>query len=75
MKSNRHPSWKLNLLGTDINKNTLQKTEAGHFSQWAMRSIPEYYKNHYFTQTKPNEYSLSAEIRSKVKFYVFKFER
>ena len=60
--------WKLNLLGTDINKNVLQKTKTGHFSQWAMRSIPEYYKNHYFTQIKPNEYNLSAEIRSKVKF-------
>ncbi len=63
-----HAAWSLDLMGTDINKKALQKITTGKYSQWSMRSIPDYYKERYFHKIDKNEYLLTPDIRDKVKF-------
>lgn len=60
--------WNLQLLGTDINRKSLERIEQGRYGQWSMRSISDYYKNRYFTMKGKSEYILSDEIKNMVKF-------
>ena len=60
--------WSLSLLGTDINTKVLHKAIEGHYREWSMRSIPDYYKNKFFTQ-KDNNYYLDAKIKNKANFF------
>jgi len=59
--------WKLQLLATDINTHALKKAIKGHYHEWSMRSINDYYKKKYFTKEK-NIYVLTPEIMNKVEF-------
>ena len=60
-------SWRIQLLGTDINTRSLQKAMAGDYSEWSMRSISPYFKQLYFTH-KNNHYILSDTVRHLVRF-------
>lgn len=60
-------AWSLYLLGTDINVEALEKAVAGVYSQWSMRSTPEYYQQRYFVK-KNNHYAISDSIKSMVTF-------
>jgi len=59
--------WSLHLIGTDINVRSLQKAMTGHYSQWSMRSIPDYFLKKYFIKLG-NQYQLSDEIKKLVRF-------
>ncbi len=59
--------WKLQLLGTDVNTMALKKALKGHYYEWSMRSINDYYKKRFFIKEN-NEYILAEEIRNKVEF-------
>jgi chemotaxis protein methyltransferase CheR len=60
-------AWTLNLLGTDINTAALKKALAGIYGEWSMRSIPERYKQRYFSM-QDQKYALSQTIREMVTF-------
>jgi len=60
-------AWNLNLLGTDINRTSLNKAKAGIYSRWSMRSIPDYYLNRYFS-LEDKAYKLSSEVKNLVHF-------
>ena len=60
-------SWKLRLLGTDINTLSLTKAAKGIYGQWSMRSIPENYIQRYFSKNG-RFYSLSSDICNLVEF-------
>lgn len=60
-------TWSLQLLGTDINTESLQKAIQGKFSQWSMRSIDKNIINKYF-QEKKHDFSLNEDIKNSVKF-------
>lgn len=60
--------WTVKLIATDINTKSLKKALSGKYTEWSMRSIPDYYKKRYFTFSK-NEYTLANEIRQTVDFF------
>jgi chemotaxis protein methyltransferase CheR len=60
-------AWTLNLLGTDINTSALKKAMTGQYREWSMRSIPERYKQRYFT-VKDQQYILTQKLRDMVNF-------
>jgi chemotaxis protein methyltransferase CheR len=42
--------WKIDIVGTDINRTFLAEAEAGHYSDWALRDMPAERARHYFTR-------------------------
>ena len=60
-------AWRLQLLGTDLNTHSLQKAMAGHYTEWSMRSISNYFKQRYFKHDT-SLYILSDKIRDLVRF-------
>ncbi|NUM80976.1 hypothetical protein HUU42_09235 [bacterium] len=60
-------NWSLTIVGTDINVNSLSYAKEGIYRPWSLRSIPDSYKNKYFTK-KEGLYYLNSEIRSMVRF-------
>ncbi len=59
--------WQCHFLATDINVEGLKKGLSGKYSEWAMRSIPEYYLKKYFHHDG-KYYHLVDEIRKLVTF-------
>jgi len=59
--------WRLSLLATDINMESLKKGVAGLYGEWSMRSIQDYFKRRYFTQFN-KEYSFSQQLKELVHF-------
>lgn len=59
--------WTLNLLGTDINIDSLKKAMQGIYGEWSMRSIIKTDKEHYFTYAN-NRYQLIDSIKQLVRF-------
>lgn len=60
--------WTLNLLGTDINTEALQKAIIGQYSDWSMRSTEHYIKQKYFSYDEHSHYTLTDKIRRMVSF-------
>lgn len=59
--------WSLHLLSTDINTVALRKARTGIYSKWSMRSIPDYYKHRYFSETN-NQFYISPKLIDMVNF-------
>lgn len=59
--------WTIKLLATDINTKALQKSIVGSYSEWSMRSTPEYFKKKYFEQ-EGRQFILSKKVRNLVSF-------
>lgn len=62
-----YQKWTLQLMGSDINTTSLKKAREAVYSEWAMRSITDYYKKKYFTHDK-DKYHLHPDIRDAVNF-------
>ncbi len=60
-------NWHLNLLGTDINTDVLQKALSGVYTEWSMRSISQYHKTHFFEQSG-DRYYLQKNLLKKAHF-------
>lgn len=60
-------AWMFQLMGTDINTNSMKKAINGCYGEWSMRVIPRYYKEKYFTRDN-NNYLISEDIRKMVSF-------
>lgn len=60
-------NWQCYFLATDINIDSLRKGLSGNYTEWSMRSIPEFYLSTYFTKVN-NSYKLNDDIKKLVSF-------
>ena len=59
--------WRLHLLGTDINTDSLSSASRGRFGKWSMRAMPPGLLDRYFNAVG-EEYQLSADIVGQTRF-------
>lgn len=60
-------SWRLHLLGTDINTEMVGKAILGRYSEWSFRATPSEIRERWFARVG-TEYGLRPEVRRMVKF-------
>lgn len=60
--------WNIHILGTDINKKSLEKAESGIARKWSFRSLDEDIVNRYFTKINDVEYKILPSIKNMVSF-------
>ncbi|WP_124949651.1 CheR family methyltransferase [Sulfuriferula thiophila] len=60
-------SWRIHLLGTDINTEVVAKAMQGRYSEWSFRATPPAVIERWFSKVD-TEYVLDAEVRSMVRF-------
>ena len=60
--------WDCLVLGTDINKVSLEQAEQGRYTNWSFRSMPQSWLEKYFFVSSENEYHLSETIKKHVSF-------
>jgi chemotaxis protein methyltransferase CheR len=61
------PGFQFEILGTDISAAVLEKARAGIYKEYAVRNMPPYYLNKYFTR-EGDRFILAPEVKSIVKF-------
>jgi chemotaxis protein methyltransferase CheR len=66
-KDDTLPNQNINLLGTDINKNIIERAKLGIYKNWSLRGKVPFDFNLYFNKINEN-YHLKNEIKSKVNF-------
>lgn len=59
--------WNITIIGTDINRNFIQKAKNARYTQWSFRDTPDDLKKKYFTQIG-KEFEVNPEIRNMVTF-------
>lgn len=59
--------WRITILGTDINKASLQRARAGLFRSWSLRKLNDAQRAAYFTQ-EGDAFALAPRIRDMVTF-------
>ena len=62
---------KINLYASDINQEFLKRAEAGIYSEWSFRELPEEYLHKYLKPLGKNRYELEPRICKKVKFFSY----
>ena len=60
-------SWRVSILGTDINPVVLEKAAIGCYSDWSFREVPEGFKARYVSQ-QGNQFRLRSELMKMVSF-------
>jgi chemotaxis protein methyltransferase CheR len=60
--------WDIFILGSDINRNFLQKALDGKYREWSFRGVPTSTKNLYFTKTDDNCYCVIPRIKQMANF-------
>lgn len=65
-----YKTWKITLLGVDINHDAIKKAENGVYSKWSFRSVPEETISKYFVR-KNNDFMISESIKEMVLFRYF----
>lgn len=65
-----YKSWRITLLGVDINHDAIKKAENGVYSKWSFRSVPEETISKYFVN-KNNDLIISENIKKMVFFRYF----
>jgi len=63
--------WKIKVIGTDLNTESLKKAEKGIYGQWSFRTSSSFVKEKYFTKTAQNSYQVSDRLRKNVSFQFF----
>jgi len=61
-------SWDVKILGTDINKGSLEKAKNGIYSKWSLRETPENIMKKYFQDRGNNQYKIIQKIKERVNF-------
>lgn len=61
-------SWKIEILGTDINKEFLEKAKKGKYQKWAFRGTPPSILTKYFIKQEDGSHLIIPEIKSRVQF-------
>lgn len=59
--------WNINILGSDLNQDFLEKARSSVYKEWSFRETPPEFKRQYFTKND-GQYSLRPDIRKRVKF-------
>lgn len=60
-------SWRLHLLGTDINTEALAASHSGHYREWSFRNTADSLRRRYFDKHE-NAYVLNEDIRHMARF-------
>jgi chemotaxis protein methyltransferase CheR len=60
--------WRVTILATDINENSLRKAAAGVYGEWSFRESPPEFKERYFARTPDGRFAVAPEIRNRVSF-------
>jgi chemotaxis protein methyltransferase CheR len=59
------PSWKVSILGIDVNPSALAKASLGRYSNWSLRETPPDVRERYF-RPDGREFVLDPEVRASV---------
>lgn len=60
--------WDITLIGSDINKNLLNKAHTGKYTNWSFRNSQPLYDSKYFRRREDGTFEISGNIKSSVKF-------
>jgi chemotaxis protein methyltransferase CheR len=61
-------TWRVSIIGTDINDSFLKAARQARFGRWALRSMPEEERQRYFTDAGKEQWEVRREFRSLVRF-------
>jgi chemotaxis protein methyltransferase CheR len=61
-------SWRVTILGTDLNAHFLRRAQEGVFGEWSFRDAPDWLKDNYFKALPGRRYELLPRIRERVTF-------
>jgi chemotaxis protein methyltransferase CheR len=61
-------SWRISILGTDINPRFLKKARGGVYEPWSFRITSPQMKEQFFTHTEKNTYEIAPAIKQMVHF-------
>lgn len=62
------PTWRVSVLGTDINLKSLSKAETGLYGEWSFRNAPEWLRAQYFSPAPGKKFSVAPFVKSLVHF-------
>jgi chemotaxis protein methyltransferase CheR len=62
-----HQQYQFQILGTDVNKESLEKANKGFYKEWSFRGAPHWLKKDFFTQVDGG-YQLNSSVTSAVEF-------
>jgi len=60
--------WSVSILGTDINRESLQKAERGAYTDWSFRGVPDAIRDRFFTTRGGASWEILPELRKMVSF-------
>lgn len=60
--------WRLTILATDINPDSLARAQAARYREWSFRCTPQWARERYFRRLNAHEYELIPQIRERVTF-------
>ncbi|MFN3652130.1 MAG: CheR family methyltransferase [Armatimonadota bacterium] len=60
--------WRVTLLATDINPDSLERAREGRYGEWSFRTTPRWVRERYFHRVSGRTYELDARIRKRVSF-------
>jgi chemotaxis protein methyltransferase CheR len=61
-------TWRVSILGTDINDSFLKAARQARFGKWALRSMPDEQRQRYFVDAGREQWEVRREFRSLVRF-------
>ncbi len=61
-------SWRVGIVGTDINENFLASARRARFGKWALRSLSREDRERYFLPPEQEQWQVRPEFRSLVRF-------
>jgi len=61
-------TWRVNIVGTDINDSFLNMARQARFGKWALRSMPAAERDRYFVDSGKDQWQVRPEFRSLVRF-------
>lgn len=60
--------WQITISATDINPRSLRKASEGVYSEWSLRSTPQWVREKYFERKKGDRFEISPRIKGMVTF-------
>ncbi|WP_114943118.1 CheR family methyltransferase [Microvirga calopogonii] len=61
-------TWRVSIVGTDINDSFLSMARQARFGKWALRSMPAMERDRYFLDAGKDQWQVRPEFRSLVRF-------
>ena len=60
--------WRVTILATDINTQSLEKARRGIYGSWSFRDTPDWLRQHYFTEVGRDQWEIRPQIKEMVTF-------